>query len=85
MFVPGPGYELAGQGVCRGPDWSNDFWPKNEGAESLKGCAADCERDAGCTAFDLTPSDKVGQFRCTIYGHEKVSGNLQQFFQLFTN
>ena len=61
-----------GSGVCRGPDWSNDFWPKDEGKETLKGCAADCERDPGCTAFDLAPSDTAGKYKCIIYGHDKV-------------
>jgi hypothetical protein len=68
----GPGFELVGAGACRGPEWQDEIWPKEEGAESLKGCAADCERDPGCTAFDVWPSEKAGKYKCINYGHDKV-------------
>jgi hypothetical protein len=63
---------LLGAGACRGPNWQDDIWPKVEGLENLSGCAADCERDPGCTAFDLTPSEVAGKFRCNNYGHDSV-------------
>ena len=69
----GPGFELLGAGHCRGPKWQSENWPKVEGVETLKGCAADCERDPGCVAFEVSPSEKEGKFRCVIYGHDSVS------------
>jgi len=36
VSIAGNGYEFVGEGVCRGPKWSNEVWPKDEGHETFQ-------------------------------------------------
>ena len=65
-------YKNLGAGLCRGPEWQNDIWPKFEGLETIEGCFKECERASGCTAFDVSPSDVKGRFRCVLHGHSNI-------------
>ena len=70
--VKGSGYELLSRGLCRGENWQNDIWPKFEGLETEADCGKECQKDKGCTAFSLWPSEVKGKYLCVLYGHDDV-------------
>ena len=71
--VPDGSYKSIGAGLCRGPNWQSELFPKFEGLETIEGCAKECERAQGCTAFDISPQPDVkGRFRCVLHGHSNV-------------
>ena len=68
----GTGYDRLGRGLCRGDNWQNDIWPKFEGYETEADCANECQKDKGCTAFSLWPSEVKGKWMCVLYGHDDI-------------
>ena len=67
-------FSLVGNGLCRGKEWQIEgLWPKDEGIETFDRCALECEKDQACTAFDVSPCEKKGLFRCHHFGHDKVT------------
>ena len=69
----GSGYFSLGAGLCRGPNWQiGKIWPKFEGLETTEECFKECEKDSGCTAFDVSPSEVKNKYRCVLFGHSTV-------------
>ena len=63
-----------GNGLCRGKEWQIEgLWPKDEGVETFDRCNLECKKDQACTAFDVSPSEQKGLYRCHHFGHDKVT------------
>lgn len=62
---------ILGEGMCRGPGWTDGVWPIIEGRHTLKQCAEACASTKGCLAFDLSHGQK-SMFDCILYGHNPV-------------
>ena len=67
-------FDLVGNGLCRGKEWQIEgLWPKDEGVETFDRCNLECKKDQACTAFDVSPSEQKGLYRCHHFGHDKVT------------
>ena len=79
LFYPQPifldeDFDLVGNGLCRGKEWQIEgLWPKDEGVETFDRCNLECKKDQACTAFDVSPSEQKGLYRCHHFGHDKVT------------
>ena len=74
FFILDEDFDLVGNGLCRGKEWQIEgLWPKDEGVETFDRCNLECKKDQACTAFDVSPSEQKGLYRCHHFGHDKVT------------
>ena len=67
----GAGYARLGSGRCRGDGWQMGKWPVDSGSKTPAECAATCQKQGGCKAFDLSCSEGK-KFACMLYGHQSI-------------
>ena len=70
-FFSAENYTKIGSGVCRGPGWQDNGFPKHLGRKSVQDCSSSCEKTKGCTAFELSQEDKKS-FSCLLFGHKNI-------------
>jgi len=67
----GDGYSKIGSGLCRGPGWTLNGFPKDAGVKSIDECAASCQKSKGCKAFDIS-NQEGKKFTCLLFGHTDI-------------
>lgn len=58
---------------CRGDGWDQNGWPKSMGILTNEMCAAACDSDAGCVAYDIARPNANQEYDCYLFGNDAVA------------
>lgn len=58
---------------CRGDGWDQNGWPKSMGTLTNEKCAAACNADTGCVAYDLGRPNANQEYDCWLFGNDAVA------------